>query len=90
MPIQAAQTHPNTPNFLRLQRAFPNGPARNISVLPVVGGWVRGQKRTGVRFIFAVFFYSLIENAQKRDKNINPREKIGFIFFADFFVQLFL
>jgi hypothetical protein len=34
---------------------------QNKSVTPVVGGWVRGQKRTRVRFVFLIFFYDVFE-----------------------------
>jgi hypothetical protein len=33
------------------------GAAKNKSVTPVVGGWVRGQKSTRTRFSFLIFFY---------------------------------
>jgi hypothetical protein len=53
----------------------------------VVGGWVRGQKRSRVRLVFWVFFYGVFElpsprSAQKRDQN--KSRKNGFGFFVDF------
>jgi hypothetical protein len=33
----------------------PNGDPRGA------GGWVRGQKRTRVRFIFSMFFYRVLD-----------------------------
>jgi hypothetical protein len=52
----------------------------------------KNQKRTGVRFIFSIFFYRVFEltsprNAQKRDKT--NREKIGFGVLLEFFVNAF-
>ena len=46
-------------------------PIKKKSVTPMVGGWVRGQKRLGSDFIFDIF-YRVFElpsprNAQKRD-----------------------
>jgi hypothetical protein len=61
-------------------------------VTPVVGGWVRGQKMTRVRFVFFDIFYRVFElplprNAQKRDKK--NREKVGFGVLVEFFVKTF-
>jgi hypothetical protein len=42
-------------------------------------GWV-GQERTGVRFIFSIFFFVVFLNSPPREKN---REKTGFGFFVD-------
>jgi hypothetical protein len=58
------------------------------------GAWVRGQKRTRVRFVFLIFFYGVSElpsprNAQKREKT-KQRNTIGFdflIFFDTIFLQ---
>jgi hypothetical protein len=57
---------------------------------PVGGGWVRGQKRTRVRFVFPYMFGGVFElpsprNAQKRDKQ--NREKIGFGFLVECLVK---
>jgi hypothetical protein len=70
----------------------PLPPIKNKSVTPVVGGWVRGQKRTRVRFIFSDIFYRVFElplprNARKRDKK--NREKVGFGLLVEFFVKAF-
>jgi hypothetical protein len=62
------------------------------SATPVVGRWVRGQKRTRVRFMFSILVYRVFnspqrETPQKRDtKN---REKIGFGCFVECFVKTF-
>jgi hypothetical protein len=46
------------------------------SVTPVVGGWVEGQKRTGVDFLCVIFVFNRVfelpspRNAQKCDKQI--------------------
>jgi hypothetical protein len=55
----------------------------------VVGGWVRGQKRTRVRFIFSVLFFRAFElsstrNAQKRIKKKIERKSV-----LDFWSVLF-
>jgi hypothetical protein len=67
------------------------GRQKQIGDPQVVGGWVRGQKSTRVRF-FVDFFNRVFElpsprNAPKRDKTIE--EKIGFGFLVDFFVKTF-
>jgi hypothetical protein len=46
------------------------GAAQKKSVTPVhavVGGWVRGQKRTRVRFIFSILFYGVFELPSPRN-----------------------
>jgi hypothetical protein len=40
------------------ERGLKGPPKQKQSVTPVVGGWVRGQKRTRVRFIFFDIFLS--------------------------------
>jgi hypothetical protein len=63
------------------------------SVTPVVGGWVRGQKRTRVRFIFPIFFLIVFLNSPHREtpKNVIKKnlEKVGFGLLVNFFVKLF-
>jgi hypothetical protein len=64
-------------------RVVKGPPIKKKSVTPVVGGWVRGQKRTRVRFIFSIFFYRVFElpsprNAQKRDKKIEKKSVLDF------------
>jgi hypothetical protein len=72
-------------------------PIKNKSVTPVVGGWVRGQKRTRVRFIFSIFFYRVFElpsprNAQKHDKQKSRKSRFwtfGRIFGKSFSTRFF-
>jgi hypothetical protein len=40
----------------RVRALGARGRPKKQSVTPVVGGWIRGQKRTRVRFIFLYFF----------------------------------
>jgi hypothetical protein len=52
-------------------------------VTPVVGGWVRGPKRTRVRFIFSILFYGVFElpsprNASKYDKKSRKKSVLDF------------
>jgi hypothetical protein len=60
------------------------GPAKTISVTPVVGGWVRGQKRTRIRLNFNSFFHGVFE-LPHRETPKKMEKKIGFGFFVDFF-----
>jgi hypothetical protein len=48
----------------------PMGPPnknKSVTSVVVVGGWVRGQKRTRVRFIFWIFFYRVFELPSPRN-----------------------
>jgi hypothetical protein len=68
------------------------GAAKQKSVTPVVGGWVRGQKRTKAEVVFSiffvVFFYSPHRETRRNVMN-KTREKIGFGFLAEFSVKTF-
>jgi hypothetical protein len=57
------------------QPAIKGPPIKTKSVTPVVGWWVRGQKRTRI-FFYRVFELPSPRNAQKRDKQ--NREKNRF------------
>jgi hypothetical protein len=54
---------------------------------PVEGGWVRGQKRSRVKYLFLIFFYGF-SNSPRREM---PKKsmKLRFGFFLDSFVKLF-
>jgi hypothetical protein len=61
------------------------------SVTPVVGGWVRGQKGTGVRFFKNIFVLFLKSPPRKAPKNVvkENRERTGFGFLVDYLVKTF-
>jgi hypothetical protein len=72
------------------RRQGSKGPSKTKSVTPVVGGWVRGQKRNRVQIYFFNAFVFLLpspRNAQKLDKQ--NRENIGFGFLAEYFESFF-
>jgi hypothetical protein len=50
------------------------GPAKKMSVTPVVGGWVRARKRDGVSF-FPGYFFIVFLNSPRRETPKNVIEK---------------
>jgi hypothetical protein len=60
-----------------------SGRQNKKSVTPVVGGWVRGQKRTRVRFIFLIFFMVFL-NSPHRETPKNVIKKIDKKSVSDF------
>jgi hypothetical protein len=66
------------------------GPPQKKSVTPVVGGRVRGQKRSRVRFLCSIFFVVFL-NSPHRETPKNAikenREQVGFGVLVDFFVN---
>jgi hypothetical protein len=73
---------------VRVERLLQN---KSKSATSVVGGWVRGQKRTSARFPPDLFIAFLNCPQRETPKNVikGNREKIGFGFIVDFFVKTF-
>jgi hypothetical protein len=70
----------------------PRGRQKQISVTPVVGGWVRGQKRTRVRFSSSIFFVVFLNSPHREmPKNVikNKSRKNRFWIFGRFFWKNF-
>jgi hypothetical protein len=74
-------------------RVPPRGRQNQKSVTPVVGWWVRVQKRGGVRFVFFDIFLVVFLNSPHREtpKNVikENQEQIGFGFLVEFFGKFF-